>query len=178
MGDRRPKIEQRIATEIIWAVVLMSLALFETSLAPSVWRFRIDWVLLFGISWTLLYGLTSGVRVAFYGGLALDILGSSAVGTHFLALLLCVIAVALVSEPLDRDQTPLVVAAMLGAALLYTAVLVLVLYVEGNDMPWRSYLLVELIPTALINTLVALPIWAILHRLYQRRQPAASAEFT
>ena len=98
---------------------LVGLALFDTSLAPTIWRFRVDWVLIVAVGWTLLYGLLPGLRIALYGGVALDLLGSHLLGTHLLGLVLCVLLVALVAEPLDREGQLLTIMMLLGAALLY-----------------------------------------------------------
>lgn len=178
MGDRRPKLEQRIAGEAIWAVVLLALALFETSLAPTLWRFRVDWVLVLALGWTLLYGLLPGVRIAIYGGLALDLLSSNALGTHLLALLLSVMLVALLGEPLDREAPQTTIPLLLVAALLYSTTLLLVLFFESTNLPWRRMLLVEFLPTAIINTLIALPTLALLRRWQRRNSPEVGLEWS
>jgi len=177
MGDRRPKLEQRIAAEILWMLGLVGLALFDTSLAPTIWRFRVDWVLIVAVGWTLLYGLLPGLRIALYGGVALDLLGSHLLGTHLLGLVLCVLLVALVAEPLDREGQLLTIMMLLGAALLYGMIQAGVLLMNSVTLPWSAYLLVELLPTALINTIVAIPVAALLRRWHRRRQPAAVLEW-
>lgn len=178
MGDRRPKLEQRVAAEIVWAIALVSLALFETSLAPTIWRFRADWVLIFAVGWTLLYGLLPGLRLALYGGIARDLLGSNPLGAHVLALLLCVMLVALVAEPLDREGPLPTLAIMLIAAILYEVTQAVVLFFSGATLPWRTYLLGELLPTAIINTVFAIPTAALLRRWHRRRAPAAGLEWS
>jgi rod shape-determining protein MreD len=175
MGDYRPKIEQRILRQIMRALMLLSLALVQTSLAPTFWRFRADWVLIVVIGWTILRGLIPGVRWAIYGGLSLDLLGVMPVGSHLLALLLCVTGVALVIEPLDREQPLLLIGAILAASLLYGAILALLHSVSSNDLPWRSYLLVAIVPTAIINTILAIPTFALMRRMYRRGQPTVEA---
>jgi rod shape-determining protein MreD len=178
MGDRRPKLEQRIAAEILWAIGLVSLALLDTALAPTIWRFRVDWVLIFAIGWTLLYGLLPGLRIAVYGGVALDLLGSSLLGMHLLGLLVCVMGVALVAEPLDREGPLPTLAVILVATSLYGAIQTSVLILNGVALPLPAYLLVELLPTGLINTIVAIPTVAALRRWVRRRQPAAGLEWS
>jgi rod shape-determining protein MreD len=175
MGDYRPKIEQRILRQLLRALMLLCLALVQTSLAPTFWRFRADWVLIAVIGWTILRGLIPGVRWAIYGGLSLDLLGVMPVGSHLLALLLCVIGVALVIEPLDREQPLLVIGAILSASLLYGTILALLLSARSIDLPWRYYTLVEIVPTAIINTIVAIPTFALLRRLYRRGQQRVEA---
>lgn len=150
---------------------MLGLALLQTSLAPTIWRFRADWVLIVVIGWTLLRGLLSGVRLAIYGGLALDLLGAMPVGSHLLALLLCVIGVAFATEALDREQPLLVMVTVLAASLLYALLLALILHLVASSVPWNSYVLVVIVPTAIINTIAALPVFALLRRLQRRGKP-------
>lgn len=157
------------------ALMLLSLALAQTALAPTFWRFRADWVLIAVIGWTILRGLIPGVRWAIYGGLSLDLVGTMHVGSHLLALLICVIGVALVVEPLDREQPLLVIAAMLAASVLYGSILAVLLMSQDFGVPWRYYALVEIFPTAIINTILAIPTFALLRRLYKRGQPTVEA---
>ncbi len=176
MSEYRPKIEQHIARQVLRALLLLSVALLQTALAPTLWRFRVDWVLLMVVGWTLLRGLVPGVRWAVYGGVALDVLGTMPIGSHLLALLLCVCGVALVVEPLDRDQPLLLLATLLLATLVYGFTLMLVLYMTGQRLPWYQYPLVVVIPTAIINTIAAFPTFALLRWLDQRGGPVAAAE--
>lgn len=175
MGDYRPKIEQRIARQLLRALMLLSLALVQTALAPTFWRFRADWVLIAVIGWTVLRGLIPGVRWAIYGGLSLDLLGVMPIGSHLLAMLICVIGVALVVEPLDREQPLLVIGVTLAASVLYGGILSLLLFSQGFPLPWRHYTLVEIFPIAIINTILAIPTFALLRRLYKRGQPTVEA---
>jgi len=168
MGDYRPKIEQRILRQLLRAFMLLCFALLQTSLAPTFWRFRIDWVLIVVVGWTILRGMLPGLRWALYGGLALDMLGTLPVGSHLLALLLCVVTVAFLAEPLDREQPLLVLVCMLVASLIYGVTLALVLPLAGEPVPWQRYLLVVVVPATLINTIVAIPTFALLRRLHRR----------
>ena len=77
MRDYRPKIEQRILHQVLRALLLLSLALFQTSLAPTFWRFRVDWVLLAVVGWVLfgnpeiLRGHTVGILMGIASGAAM-----------------------------------------------------------------------------------------------------------
>lgn len=175
MGDLKPKIEQRILHQVLRALMLLSVALLQSSLAPTLWRFRIDWVLLLVVGWTLLKGFVPGLRWAIYGGLSLDFLGTMPVGSHLLALVLCVCAVALLAEPLDRDQPLLVQLCLLAAALIYGLALAAVLWATSDGAAPRDYLLVVVLPTALINTIAAIPTYAVLRRLARLGQPLVQA---
>jgi rod shape-determining protein MreD len=176
MHEQRPKIEERIFRQFGLAGLLLGIALLQTALAPTLWRFRVDWVLLVILSWTLLRGLLPGLRWALYGGLALDLMGAMPVGSHLLALLLSVCVVALITEPLDRTQPLLVLAVMLGATLLYGVTLTLILHIIGQTIPWGQYPLVVIVPTAIIDTIIAIPVFSLLRRFEQRGQPAFATE--
>jgi rod shape-determining protein MreD len=178
MVESRPKIEQRVLRQLAMLSLMLIVALIETSFAPTLWRFRANWVLLIVVGWTLLRGFGPGLNLAIYGGLALDLLGVLPVGSHLLALLLCVLAVAVLAEPLDREQPLLMIAALLGAALLYGATLALVLRFTGNELPWMTYLLVAAVPTALVDTISAVPTFALLRRLHRQGQPRVATEFS
>jgi len=170
MGDRKPKIEQRILIEIATALLLIGVALLQTSLAPSIYRFRIDWVLLVVVGWTLLHGLVPGLRWAMYGGVALDVLQPLPLGTHLLALLICVIGVAYITEPLDREQPLLVVLVMLGSALAYGTIVTLVMHVTVQAVPWLSFGLTSLLPTALLNAVAGVPVFGLMRRIGRQAQ--------
>lgn len=176
MHEQRPKIEQRILRQLGLACLLLGIALLQTALSPTIWRFRVDWVLLIVLSWTLLRGLLAGLHWAMYGGISLDLLGAMPVGSHLLALLLCVCAVALVTEPLNRNQPLLVIAVMMGGALIYGVTLTLILHIVGQTIPWARYPLVVIMPTAIIDTIIAIPVFGLLRRFEQRGQSALATE--
>lgn len=176
MHEQRPKIEQRILRQVGLAGLLLGVALLQTALAPTLWRFRVDWVLLITVSWTLLHGLFPGLRWAIYGGIALDLLGAMPIGSHLLALLLSVCIVALITEPLDRNQPLLILAVLLGAALIYGVTLTLILHSIGQAIPWARYPLVVIVPTAIIDTIIAIPVFGLIRRFEQRGQPAFATE--
>src|SRR5687767_11200950 len=104
MGDYRPKIEQRIIRELALMALLLSVALFQTALAPALWFFRIDWVLVAVVSWTLIRGLNAGLRWAAYGGVMLDLLSPLPIGAHLFALLVAVTIIAVMTDGLPRDN--------------------------------------------------------------------------
>lgn len=170
MTDRKPKIEQRVLHQCGRALLLCAIALLQTSLAPTFWRFRADWVLVAVLGWTLLRGLVPGLRWAIYGGLALDILGVLPIGSHLLALSVCVLVVVLITEPLDREHPLLVIGAAIGASLLYNGMLAVIQHVAIGAVPWGTYVLTVIAPTALIDAIVAIPMFALLRRLERRGQ--------
>lgn len=176
MTERRLKWEQRILRQVLCAFMLLGVALLQTSLAPTFWRFRVDWVLLLVVGWTILQGLLPGVRWALYGGISLDLLGSMPIGSHIVALLLCVAMIAVIVEPLEHDQPMLILAVMLLATMVYGFTLMIILQLSSGPVPWQRYPLVVVVPTALINTIWSLPVFALLRRFHSRGQSASTIE--
>jgi rod shape-determining protein MreD len=171
MGDYRPKIEQRIIRQAARIGALLLLALFQTALAPSVWRLRIDWVLIVVTIWTLMNGLGSGLRWGTIGGLALDFLSPLPVGTHLLALLLAVFMVALISDIMPRENRSVIVVTVLLVSLLYGSLLALVMSIAGWPVVWQRYPLTILLPAALADAALSLPVALVLERIQRTGQP-------
>ncbi len=171
MGDYRPKIEHRLAQRLARICLLLLVALFQTALAPSLWYFRIDWVLVVVVCWGLLRGFAAGVRWSIYGGVALDILSPLPVGSHLLGLLLSVTTVAVATDHFSRDHYILPTLSVLGVSLLYGVVLAAVMAATGRPVLWPRYPATVLAPSALANGAVALPIYLLLGRFSRRDRP-------
>ncbi len=171
MGDYRPKIEQRIIRQAARIGALLLVALFQTALAPSVWRLRIDWVLIVVAIWTLMNGLGPGLRWGMIGGLALDFLSPLPVGTHLLALLLAVFMVALISDVMPRENRSVTVVTVLLASLLYGSLVALVMNLAGWPVVWQRYPLTILLPAALADAALSLPVALVLERMQRAGQP-------
>lgn len=174
MSDYRPKIEQRALQHLLQLGFMLAITLLQIALAPTLWRFRADWVLVVVVGWTLLRGLVPGLRWAIYGGLSLDLLSSQAVGSHLIALMICVIGIASLTESLDRDQVALIIACMIGASLVYGVVLLVIQRYTIGPVPWSSLLVFTLLPTALVNAIAVIPTHALLSRFVRRGQPKLS----
>jgi rod shape-determining protein MreD len=172
MGDYRPKVEQRIVAELGRALGLLLIALFQVALAPSLWYFQIDWVLVVIVSWTLLRGFAAGLHSSIYGGLALDLLSPLPIGTHLLALLVAVTAIAVLTDPLPRDNRLVPITSVLLASVLYTTCVGLIMSTSGRPVAWGYYPFTIVLPSALANGVAALPTYFLLDRLQRRDRPA------
>jgi rod shape-determining protein MreD len=170
MGDYRPKIEQRVMRQLGRMLLLLLVALFQTALAPSLWSFRVDWVLVVVICWTLLRGLGPGMRWALYGGLALDFMSPLPVGSHLFALLLAVSAVAVMTDALPHDNPFVVTSSVLLVSLLYGAALGMIMSAVGRPVAWQRYPLTIMLPEALANGAATLPAYALLQRFTRTRE--------
>ena len=171
MGDYRPKIEQRVVRHLARIMLLLLLALAQTALAPALWGFRVDWVLVVVICWALLRGLAAGIRWALPGGLALDILSPLPLGSHLLGLLLAVIAVALATDGFPRDNRLIPTMTVLTVSLLYAGTLALIMSMTGRPVAWSRYPVTIMLPAALANGAMALPAYLLLERLSRGSRP-------
>ena len=176
MGDYRPKIELRVVHQLRRMALLLAIVLFQTALAPSLWTFRLDWVLVAVICWTLIGGLAAGLRWALYGGVALDLLSPLPVGSHLLALLLGATSIALLTNGFPRDNRIVPLISVVVAALLYGACLGLVMMVTGRPVAWSRYPVTILLPNALADAAVALPVYFLLDRFQRATRPAIGWE--
>ena len=165
MGDYRPKLEQRVVRHLARIALLLLVALVQTALAPSMWGFRIEWMLVAVICWTLLRGLAAGLRRAIPGGLALDILNPLPLGSHLLGLLLAVIAVAVTTDGFPRDNRLIPTVTVLTVSLLYAGTLALIMSATGRPVAWSRYPLTVMVPGTLANGAMALPVYLLLERL-------------
>ena len=172
MGDYRPKIEQRIAHELLQIGLLLCIALIQMTLAPSLWYFRIDWVLVFVLCMALVRGFSAGLRWALYGGLALDLLSSLPLGSYLLGLVIAVVVVAVITDGFPRDNRLVPTVAVLFVALLYSVTIGLLMSAVGQPIAWGRYPLTIMVPTALADGIVTLPIYLVLRRLTRGPQPA------
>lgn len=89
MGDSQPRrIEERLARELGLALVLLALALVQVTLLTGLAGFSVPILLVLAIARALVgagtaepvRGLMRGLWWAFYGGLALDVLGTMPLG--------------------------------------------------------------------------------------------------
>jgi rod shape-determining protein MreD len=177
MGDHRPKIEQRIVRELALIGLLLSVALFQTALAPALWHFRIDWVLVAVVSWSLIRGLAAGLRWACYGGIMLDLLSPLPVGAHLCALLVAVTVVAVTTESLPRDNRLVPTASVVLVSLLYALCLGAIMAFTGRPVAWSHYPLTVIVPTALANGAATLPVYLLQDRFNRPKRQETSFDF-
>lgn len=168
MDNHRPKWEKRVVRQLLRAGLLFALALSQTALLPSVWLYRTNLVLVVVVCWTLVRGLEGGARWALYGGLALGILSPLPAGAHLLGLALVVLVVAVLTEEFPRDNLLLLTLCIVGGSVLHGLILAGAMQLAGRPINWRLYPFTVILPEALLNALVALPLYGILQRLWQR----------
>jgi rod shape-determining protein MreD len=171
MGDNRLKIEQRILREVLRMCAMLGVALLQTALAPALWQFRIDWVLVVAVTLALARNFASGLRCAAYGGVALDILSPLPFGTHLLGLVVAVTLATVGSEAIRRENLLVPTVAMLLVSLVYAAIAGAVMTATGLPVNWGRYPLTIMVPTALVNGIAALPAYLLFERFQRKNRP-------
>ncbi|HEU4321616.1 MAG TPA: hypothetical protein VFS21_00570 [Roseiflexaceae bacterium] len=170
MGDtRRRRLEERIARELLLALLLLGLAVVQTALLPRPLQVPFNLLLLLTVCQSLVAGPSSAARWAFYGGLGLDICANQTLGTHALALLAAVLLADLPLAHLSRDNWLLPLGGVLFGALAYHAVLLLLLSALVAPIDARVYAATTLLPDAVSTLIPALPVFLVIRWLRYRR---------
>lgn len=171
MGSAQPRrIEERIAREVWLALVLLAVALAQTTLAPRPLGAAPNLLLLLTICQALIAGPANAARWALYGGIALDLCADSFLGTHALALLAAVLMSSLALARLSPGNwlLPLVGVALGSAA--YHAVLAMQTTLLVAPVSPRAYALVVAVPGTLMVLIPALPLFLSMRWLEGRRR--------
>ena len=171
MGSAQPRrIEERVARELWLALVLLGVALAQTTLLPRPLGSAPNLLLLLAVCQALIAGPSSAARWALYGGLSLDLCADSVLGTHALALLAAVVASALFLMRLSRGSWLLPLLGVALGALAYYAVIALLTSLLVQPVSPRVYALVVLVPGTLMILIPALPLFLSMRWLDGRRR--------
>ncbi len=176
MGDSQPRrLEERIARELGLIALMVALALTQVTLLQLPLGFPIPLVLI-AVVCRMLIGMSSAfpdsgvsiaLRWALYGGLTLDLLATTPLGSHAFALLLTALLIALATRRLSAERIFIPLLATLCGALIYEITLALLTMPQPID--WPAYAQVVLLPMMLIALIPTLPIFFLL-RWALRRQ--------
>ncbi len=133
----------------------------------------LDLVLLMVISWTLTGDVLGGVGWGFMGGVCLDLLSGGPFGAAALALTLVAYAAGLTEGRFWGASLllPLVVA-LLGS-FGYHLVNLVALSVTGYGPNWGISLVRVVLPSALLNTFLVLPVYYAMRWVHGQLYPAA-----
>lgn len=171
MGDHQPKrIEERLVRELWLALVLLGIALVQTTLLPRLLGMTPHLLLLLVICQALITGPANGARWAFYAGLGLDLCADSALGAHALALLASVLLASLALGWLSRSNWLLPLVGVILGSLAYHVVLGLITTLLVAPVSPQVYLLVVLLPATLLILIPALPLFLLMRAIEGRRR--------
>ncbi len=166
MGDSQPRrLEELIAREVGLILLMVALATLQVTLLTTPLGFSAPLVLVLAISRTLIgvgsafpdSGVSAGMRWALYGGLALDLLAATPLGSHALGTLLACLAVAASTRRLsvERPLIPLL-AVLVGALIAETTQALLT---HPGPIEWPIYARFVLVPALLAALIPTLPIF-------------------
>jgi len=142
-------------------LALLLTALVQTSVMPAFPIFGVspNLVLVLLVCWTVVRGRQEAMVVIPIGGLCLSLLGSQPVGVALLAA----VPVLLLSEIGTLNLTPskllLALAVAFLSSLIYEAVLLVALRLEGDSVGWLAALVRVVIPTSIVNVVFTLPLY-------------------
>ena len=171
MGDPQPRrVEVRIVIEVARIAGMIVLALVQVTLMPVIGGIPVPLVLLGLLCWLLvriemqgtLARTTLALRLALYGGVALDFLTAMALGSHALALMLAILLAASVCGRLRVEMLVLAIPALAGATLVYEVVLALIYHSTTTALEWQPYAIAVLAPAIGLAVLVGMPLYLML----------------
>lgn len=166
MGDTQPRrLEELLAREIGLFLISAALALLQVTLLTTPLGFSAPLLLVLTVSRVLIgvssafpdAGVMRGLRLGLYGGLTLDILGATPLGSHALALLLAALIVAAATRRLRIEGPIMPLLSMLAGGLIYE--LTLGLIVQPSPIDWPSYGRVVILPVVLVALIMTLPLF-------------------
>jgi rod shape-determining protein MreD len=177
MGDTQPRrLEQHVVREIVLIGALVLLALVQSILLPLPFGFP-PALLLVLIVCMILVGFGSpspendvgiAVRWAFYGGLALDLLSYTPLGSHALALLLAALMVMLLVSQVPTGGALMPLVCVLLGATVYEVTLAVVYQFTVMSFDWQRYLLAVMLPSVIFALIPTLPVFHLL-RWWRKR---------
>jgi rod shape-determining protein MreD len=169
VGDYQPRrLEELLAREVGLIVLIGALALAQVTLLGTPLGFSAPLVPVLAICRILLgvgsafpdSGVMRGLRWSLYGGLFLDILAATPLGSHALALLVAAVVVAATTRRLRIEGPLLPLMAILVSSLLYETILALLL--QPGPIDWASTARVALVPSLLAALILTLPAFFVL----------------
>jgi rod shape-determining protein MreD len=153
----------------IAAVGAVAAALFDTSIAPylRIGGAQPDLVLVFAVIWTVVVGFEGGVIWAFVGGLFIDLLAPRPLGSTAFALLLTVGVAAIIGRIMVRGRYARPIIAVFVCSLMYSTLYLFLTRALKGPIPLDEGL-AAIVPTATLDTIIALLIAPIIVRLHER----------
>jgi rod shape-determining protein MreD len=129
-------------------------------------------VLVLVLNWTLAGDWNGGLVWGFIGGLLLDLLSGGAFGKAPLALVVVAYVASWTEGQFWRSHILLPLAAGLLGTLVYHLITLSVLAFNGTPLEAGNAIVGVLLPAMLINTIVIVPVFWLIHALHELVFPA------
>ncbi len=146
------------------------LALLQVTLIPhlTVAHVQPDVVLVAVVCWALVHGPTEGAVWGFLGGLALDMLSAAPFGMHTATMTIVGIAAGTAAALIPSELWLLPPGASVLCTILQQGICAWFLRTTGWPIEWGTVLTTVVLPAALLNLLLTVPLYQ-LARLLNRR---------
>ncbi|MDM8521458.1 rod shape-determining protein MreD [Anaerolineales bacterium HSG6] len=123
-----------------------------------------DFVLIVTLSWVILRGLDEGVFIAIFAGIGLDIFSGASFGIFSLSIGLTALLTNLVHDRVFGTNNLILPAALiLPATVFFIGFAAFLLIQLGHPMSWDTLLTNIILPVALLNTAVMVPVFFTLY---------------
>ena len=133
---------------------------------------RVDLVLLLALCWTLVGEWQGGMVWGLLGGLSLDTLSGGPFGATAVGLLIVTYLAALSEGRFWRSHVLLPLATALLASVLFHLITLAVYTATSHPVDWGYSLPRLVLPSVLLDTLLMLPVYALVRGLHAFVHPA------
>jgi rod shape-determining protein MreD len=143
------------------ALLLLLTALVQTSVMPAfpIFGASPNLVLVLLVCWTIVRGRREAMVVIPIGGLCLSLVGSQPVGVALLAATPVLLLTELQALRLTPSNLLLALAVVFLSSLVYEAILLVALRLEGEAVGWLAVLMRVVLPTSIIDVIFTPPLY-------------------
>jgi rod shape-determining protein MreD len=152
---------------------LFAVALLQVTLMPhlTVSHVQPDLVLAVVVCWALIRGPSDGALWGFLAGIATDLLSGAPFGMHTFVMTVMGIVAGLGADVIPSEHAMLLPGVAMLCTVLQQAVYVLMLRGAGWPIDWSKVLVPVVIPSAVLNLILALLLYPLVGRLHRRLAP-------
>jgi rod shape-determining protein MreD len=134
-------------------------------------------VLIAVVDWGILRGTDEGMLWALIGGVCVDALSGWPFGTSTVSLVIVAAAVSLGEGTFIRTHALLPPATVFGATVLYYLIALFILVSTQHDVAWLAAVRSIVIPAAIYNAILNVPLFWLVQRLERRVYPTPRANW-
>ena len=151
---------------LLGVLLLAAVAQLSALGQPQPFPWHLSWLLVVALCWGMLYGRWSGILCGLLAGALQDLLTGPSQG-QWLSYALVAYAAGHTSLVLLRHSYVMLAAAAILATALCELVQAALLVLQHHAWAWPDFLSF-IVPLAMANALLALPVFALLQRLAPR----------
>ena len=159
--------------------LLFFAALLQASLLPALGldRARPELVVTAVVVWAVLRGAREALPWAFMGGLLLDLFSQGPFGTAALALVVVAFCSSVGEASVFRTNFLLPTVIVFWAGVLYGVLYLFLLRTHQFPVDWLGTLRHSVVPSALLSTVCAPPVYWLLSRIERRTRAIVPVEW-